>query len=104
MAYEPPFSYTGMDLFGPLYVKHGRGATKRWCYLVTCLTTCCVHLEVVNSMDTDDFIMCLRHFINHRGKVKEIRCDNGSHFVGAQCELKESLEKWNQGRIESELI
>ena len=30
MAYEPPFSYTGMDLFGPLYVKHGRGTTKRW--------------------------------------------------------------------------
>lgn len=24
MAYEPPFSYTGMDLFDPLYVKHGR--------------------------------------------------------------------------------
>ena len=25
MAYEPPFSYMGMDLFGPLYVKHGSG-------------------------------------------------------------------------------
>ena len=104
MAYEPPFSYTGMDLFGPLYVKHGRGTTKRWCCLFTCLTTRCVHLEVVNSMDTDDFIMCLRRFINRRGEVKEIRCDNGSNFVGAQRELKESLEKWNQGRITSELI
>ena len=62
-----------------------------------------MHLEVVNSMDTDDFIMCLRRFINRRGEVKEIRCDNGSNFVGAQRELKESLEKWNQGRIESEL-
>ena len=31
--------------------------------------------------------------------MKEIRCDNGSNFVGAQLELKESLEKWNQGRI-----
>ena len=104
MAYEPPFSYTGMDLFGPLHVKHGRGTTKRWCCLFTCLTTRCVHLEVVNSMDTDDFVMCLRRFINRRGEVKEIKCDNGSNFVGAQRELKESLEKWNQGRIESELI
>ncbi|KAL9975233.1 hypothetical protein ACROYT_G012367 [Oculina patagonica] len=104
MAYEPPFSYSGMDLFGPLYVKHGRGTTKRWCCLFTCLTTRCVHLEVVNSMDTDDFILCLRRFINRRGEVKEIRCDNGSNFVGAQSELKESLDEWNQGRIESELI
>lgn len=63
-----------------------------------------MHLEVVNSMDTDGFVMCLRRFINRRGEVKEIRCDNGSNFVGAQRELKESLEKWNQGRIESELI
>ena len=90
MAYEPPFSYTGMDLFGPLHVKHGRGITKRWCCLFTCLTTCCVHLEVVSSMDTDDFVMCLRRFINRRGEVKEIRGDNGSNFVGAQRELKES--------------
>ena len=104
MAYEPPFSFTGMDLFGPLYVKHGRGTAKRWCCLFTCLTTRCVHLEVVNSMDTDDFIMCLRRFINRRGEVKEIRCDNGSNFVGAERELKESLNKWNQGRIESKLI
>jgi len=36
--------------------------------------------------------------------VKEIRCDNGSNFVGAQRELKESLDEWNQGWIESELI
>ena len=80
MAYEPPFSYTGMDLFGPLYVKHGRGTTKRWCCLFTCLTTHCVHLEVVNSMGTDDLVTCLRRFINRRGEVKEIRCDNGSNF------------------------
>ena len=70
----------------------------------TCLTTRCVHLEVVNSMDKDDFVMRLRRLINRRGGVKEIRCDNGSNFVGAQRELKESLEKWHQGRIESELI
>ena len=63
-----------------------------------------MHLEVVNSVDTEDFVMWLRRFINRRGEVKEISCDNGSNFVGAQRELKESVEKWHQGRIESELI
>ena len=59
MAYKPPFSYTGMDLFDPFYVKHGWGTAKRWCCLFTCLNTRGVHLELVNSMETDDIIMCL---------------------------------------------
>ena len=79
MAYQPPFSYSGMDLFGPLQVKHGRGTAKRWCCLFTCLNTCAVHLELVQSMNTDDFIMCLRRFINRRGEVSELRCDRGSN-------------------------
>ena len=49
-----------------------------------------MHLEVVNSMDTDEFIMCLRRFINRRGDVKELRCDNGSNFVGSERELKKT--------------
>ena len=104
MTYEPPFSYTGVDLFGPLYVKHGQGTAKRWCCLFTCLTTRCVDLEVVISMETDDFVMCLRRFINRRGEVKELRCGNGSNFVRGERELKESLEERNHEQIEGELI
>ena len=57
-----------------------------------------MHLEVVDSMDTDEFIMCLRRFINRMGDVKELRCDNGSNFVESERELKKSLREWNQGR------
>ena len=103
-AYEPPFTHTGMDLFGPLHVKHGRGTAKRWCCLFTCLTTRAVHLEVVNSLSTDDFILCLRRFLNRRGDVLELRCDNGTNFVGGERELRESLEAWNQEQIQKELI
>ena len=60
MAYKPPFSYPGMDLFGPLYVKQGRGTAKRWCCLFTCMNTRAVHLELVQSMGKDDFIAELR--------------------------------------------
>ena len=103
-AYEPPFTHTGMDLFGPLHVKHGRGTAKRWCCLFTCLTTRAVHLEVVNSLSTDDFLLCLRRFLNRRGDVLELRCDNGTNFVGAERESKESLKAWNQDQIQKELI
>ena len=46
-----------------------------------------IHLEVVNSIYTDSFIMCLRRFIRCRGNVKMLRCDNGSNFIGAEKEL-----------------
>lgn len=54
-------------------------------------------------MDTDDFIMCLRRFINRRGDVLELRCDRGSNFVGAERELR-SIEERNGQRIERELL
>lgn len=104
MAYQPPFSYSGMDLFGPLQVKHGRGTAKRWCCLFTCMNTRAVHLELVQSMNTDDFIMCLRRFINRRGEVSELRCDRGSNFVGAERELREEIKQWDQQKIDRELL
>ncbi|PFX12233.1 hypothetical protein AWC38_SpisGene23847 [Stylophora pistillata] len=104
MAYQPPFSYSGMDLFGPLYVKHGRGTAKRWCCLFTCLNTRAVHLELVQSMSTSDFLLCLRRFINRRGEVIELRCDRGSNFVGAERELREAFKSWNQQQIHRELL
>ena len=55
-------------------------------------------------MDTDDFIICLRRFKNRRGDVLELRCDRGSNFVGAERELRESIEKWNGQKIERELL
>lgn len=82
MVYELFFLYIGMDFFGFLYVKYGWGIIKCWCCFFICLIICCVYLEVVNLMDIDDFVMCLRCFINCRGEVKEICCDNGFNFVG----------------------
>jgi len=102
-AFEPPFCYTEMDFFGPLHVKHGRETAKRWCCLFTCLNTRSVHLELVNSLDTDDFILCLRRFVNRRGEVIQLRCDRGTNFVGAERELREGLQQWNQDQIEREL-
>ena len=104
MAYQPPFSYSGMDLFSPFQVKHGRGTAKRWCCLFTCMNTHAVHLELVQSMNTDDFIMCLRRFINRHGEVSELRCDRGSNFVGAERELREGIKQWDQQKIDRELL
>ena len=64
---EPPFANCGLDLFGYVLIKQGRKHLKRWVVLFTCLTVRAVHLEVVESCETDAFINALRRFVNRRG-------------------------------------
>ena len=75
---KPPFSFVGVDYFGPIMVKQGRSRVKRYGCLFTCLNCRAVHLEVANSLDTDWFINALRRFISRRGKPSKIISDNGT--------------------------
>ena len=86
-----PFHYTGMDVFGPFYIKEGRKTLKRYGLIFTCLASRAVHLETLNSMEADSFISALRRFINRRGEVRELRSDQGTNFVGAKNELAAAL-------------
>ena len=104
--YEPPFTYSGVDYFGPFYVKRGRGkvAEKRWGAIFVCMNSRAVHLEVARSLETDDFILLLMRFLNRRGHVKELRSDNGTNFVGADREIKEAIERIDTKKVGGELM
>lgn len=101
---KPPFTYVGLDCFGPFEVKRGRTTLKRYGVLFTCLNIRAVHIEMVASLDTDSFIHALRRFIARRGQVAEIRSDNGTNFVGADRELKEAIQNWNHSQIYDVLL
>ena len=58
--YSRPFSISGLDYFGPIYVQYGRGTIKRWVLLVICMNTRAVHLEMVYSLDTNSFFLAFR--------------------------------------------
>ena len=88
-----PFSQTGVDLLGPFVVTIGRKAHKYWVVLFTCLTIRAIHLELVQSLSTDDFILAYRNFCNIRIRPRNMYCDNGTNFVGASRELKQSWEQ-----------
>ena len=103
-AYEPCFTHTGVDYFGPLNVKRGRSVVKRWGAIFTCLNSRAVHLEVATSLETDCFINVFRRFINRRGLPKCMYSDNGSNFVGAEREITTAIEDWNQKQIQDELL
>ena len=89
----PPFTYCGVDYFGPWYIKEGRKELKRYGALFTCMASRAVHIETANSLETDAFINALRRFISLRGPIRLLRSDHGTNFVGAKRELKEALQE-----------
>ncbi|GFY26246.1 retrovirus-related Pol polyprotein from transposon 297 [Trichonephila clavipes] len=90
-----PFEIVGIDLAGPLFLKDGR---KVWITLFTCAIYRAIHLELVNSLTSDAFLLALRCFIARRGRPRTIYCDNGTNFRGAF----NDLSKLNWSKIVEE--
>ncbi|GFT10280.1 integrase catalytic domain-containing protein [Trichonephila clavipes] len=74
------FEVVGIDLAGPLFLKTGE---KVWITLFTCAVYRALHLELVNALSSDAFLLALRRFIARRGRHRIIYCDNGTNFRGA---------------------
>ena len=72
--------------------------------LFTCLACRAVHIEVADTLETDSFLQALRRFISKRGPVREIRCDRGSNFIGAENQLKRGITEIKDDKVRSELL
>ncbi len=83
LSMDPPFSFVGLDVFGPWVVtsrrtRGGQASSKRWAVLFTCMSTRAIHIEVIESMDNSSFINALRRFFTIRGPAKQLRSDCGT--------------------------
>ncbi|XP_021951196.1 uncharacterized protein LOC110848321 [Folsomia candida] len=103
-AYEAPFTYTGLDYFGPVEVIVGRSVQKRWVALFVCMTSRAIHVEIARRIDTDEAINALRKFMSIRGQPRCILSDNGTNFRGADGELKKAIVEWKHQQIEEFLL
>lgn len=74
------FEVVGVDLAGPLFLRDNK---KAWICLFTCGVVRAIHLELLPSLSTEDFILGLRRFIARRGRPARIYCDQGTNFRGA---------------------
>ena len=99
MEPSPPFTYCGMDCFGPFMTKQGRKEHKRYGLLFTCFCCRAIHVEMLEDLSTDAFINGLRCFIALRGSVRQIKCDQGTNFVGAKNELNAALHEVDAERL-----
>lgn len=93
---QRPFTYCGVDLFGPMEVTVGRRREKRYGVLFTCLTVRAIHLELVNNLTADSFIMALRRMAARRGWPQYMYSDNGTNLRGANTELKKSIKNLDE--------
>ncbi|GFX65966.1 integrase catalytic domain-containing protein [Trichonephila clavipes] len=89
------FQVSGVDLAGPLLTKSKQ---KAWIVLFTCAVFRAVHLELITSLSTTDFIQAMRRFIARRGRISVMYSHNGTNFTG----LNNALRQLDWTTIESE--
>ena len=96
---NPPFFKCGVDFFGPIAVKQKRSRVKRWGCIFVCMSVREVHIELVESLDTDSFINAMQRFINRRGRPSLIVSDCGTNFRGAVNELQIQISKFDHSKV-----
>ena len=83
---NPPFTFVGVDYFGPIMVRQGRSQVKRYGCLFTCLTMRAVHIEIAH-------LFAFSRFINRRGQPSHVYSDNGTNFTATYSTLKDEFKK-----------
>ena len=102
-----PFTNVGFDVFGPWLIctrklRGGSVNSKRWGLIFTCLNSRAVHIEVLETMESDSFIsfICaLRRFFAIQGVPTILRCDQGSNFIDAKSKLDQAMNKLDDRSI-----
>ena len=100
------FQNTGVDYAGPIkiLVRGGRHkiVSEGYIAVLICLATKAIHLELVSSLKTDDFLAAMNRFIGRRGVPSDMWSDNGTTFTGANAKLQkiyDLLKKQNSDSI-----
>ena len=90
---KPPFSSTGIDLFGPVMIKQQRARLKRWGALFSCFTSRAIHMEVVESYDTNSFIVSFQRLVGRRGRPGHVYSDCITNLKGTTGELNIEIQR-----------
>ena len=87
-----PFTVTGVDYTGALYVRTSNGESKVYICLFTCASSRAVHLEVVTDLSEESFLHAFRRFASRKSLPKVVVSDNASTFMSAAEDLKALFE------------
>nr|AAD26627.1 unknown [Takifugu rubripes] len=100
-----PFQFTTVDLFGPYLVKDDvkrRVTLKTWGVVFSCMACRAIHLDLVNSVSSESFLMAYQRFTAIRGHPSKLWSDPGTNFIGAKPvlqDLYQFLESQNKAAL-----
>ena len=89
---SPPFTVTGVDFTGALYVKAEEEEKKVYICLFTCAATRAVHLEVVGDLTVETFLLAFRRFASRKSLPRRMISDNASTYLAAAEDLQKLFE------------
>lgn len=102
------FKNVACDLFGPMVIKtcetdcpHNQ-STKVYGCIFTCFHTRAIHLELLESASTEDFLIGFRNFVARRGCPEMMFSDNGRNFVKASKEIRSLFKSINWKKVTDE--
>ena len=83
------YQVIGVDFAGPIrHRTKSKAERKTYLALYGCSLTRGVYLDLLPSLEMDDFVSSLKRFISRRGRPRLIYSDNGSTFKAAAKWLK----------------
>ena len=93
VSLDPPFSHTGLDFLGPLYIREGKtqsekSSNKVYICLFTCASTRAIHLELTPSLSVESFLRAFRRFASRRGVPVTLTSDNATTFKSASKDIR----------------
>ena len=101
----PAWSAVNMDLFGPMIIrddcvkKGPRVYKKVYGVIYACTRTRGVYLDIATDYSTESVLHTVRRLLAHKGGVMEIISDPGSQLRGANREISEWRNGWNQDQL-----
>jgi len=75
MQQTQPFEVTGVDYTGALYVRNAGIEIKVYTCLFTCATTRAIHLEVVEDLTVETFLLAFCRFASRKSRPRKLISD-----------------------------
>jgi len=94
MVDTPPFTFTGLDFAGPLYItssKEGqstKSSQKAYTCLYTCALTRAIDLELLRYLSVKVFFQSFRRFASRQSLPATLLSDNAKTFKAGSKEVK----------------
>ena len=82
-----------MDFAGPIKYRTTRKSfEKSYLALYACSLTRGIYLDLLPTLETDEFLRSFKTFVARRGRPKIVYSDNGGTFIGAAAWLKKVMK------------